>query len=166
MAKQARDNNLNAVYVLIISLILIGSLGLVATLLVRRIWFGNSERIIDASFRSIEREGEVQGARDSTLGEAEDVPTDTPPVTAGIQAKQPEKIILQITNPTEEPVFFKPAEALTVYNAAGEAIEFRTNETVTVILSREAKNIDVYGNFDTATRLELTLPELETTLPL
>lgn len=166
MAKQPRDNNLSTVYALIISLILVGSLGLAATLLVRRMWFGDSPRIIDAAFRPVEREGEVQGAQDVVEDETAEPKTTLNPVTATIQEMQTDKIILQIANPTDKPVFLQSAEALSIYDNQDQPLEFRTNETRTVILSREVKNIDIYGNFAEATRLKLDLPELTTTLPL
>ena len=170
MAKQPSDNNLNTVYALVISLILVGSLGLAATLLVRRMWFGNSPRIIDAAFRPVQREGEVQGAQDvveeDSAEETADSKATLNPVTASVQDTQADKIILQIANPTDKPVFLQSAEAFAIYDDRDRPLEFRTNETRTVVLSREVKNIDIYGDFAGAARLELDLPELTTSLPL
>lgn len=151
MFKKPSSPRVTVLYVLLISLSLIGILALLLQI------FG-SERKTRDPFTSQDPliSGEVRGASERAAL----------PVRAYIQAQTDTEIILQITNPTNEPVFFEPARELIVFTAAGQTVAFEAEEKVIVVLSREAKNITLTGDFEEATTLELTLPEIETTLTL
>jgi hypothetical protein len=157
MSKNSSQKGINYLYGIIITIALISTLVVVTYFI-----FTNTENkktIADPSSLSFQKQidlpGEVLGVNDDKTTKIQ------------INSYTDSKIVLQIINNSLEPIFFTPEDQVTISNSKNEKLIFTSPESPIVVLSKEAKDIILLGNFDTATGAKVNIPgQVDTNLKI
>jgi hypothetical protein len=157
MSTNSSQKGINYLYGIIITIALISTLVVVTYFI-----FTNTENkktIADPSSLSFQKQidlpGEVLGVNDDKTTKIQ------------INSYTDSKIVLQIINNSLEPIFFTPEDQVTISNSKNEKLIFTSPESPIVVLSKEAKDIILLGNFDTATGAKVNIPgQVDTNLKI